>query len=177
MSDRVLTREDVIQHVRKLFARLDTNHDGYLTKEELGTIHRPMMGLHGDTQRRFEGHGMMMADRAAMFDRLDTNQDGVISRQEFMAAHPPLYEHHAMISPGGPEGAPGAPGIRMHGMAMVEHLFEMADSNHDGRVSLQEAEAAALAHFDRADLNHDGKITPEERQQMRQLRHGERHPG
>jgi hypothetical protein len=46
------------------------------------------------------------------------------------------------------------------------HLLAMADTNHDGRVSLAEAEAAALAHFDRADLNHDGKITPDERQQM-----------
>jgi len=46
----------------------------------------------------------------------------------------------------------------------------MADTNHDGRVSLAEAEAAALAHFDKADLNHDGKITPEERQQAHALR-------
>jgi hypothetical protein len=50
------------------------------------------------------------------------------------------------------------------------HLFEMADTNHDGRVSLQEAEAAALAHFDKVDLNHDGRITPDERQQVRMIR-------
>ena len=45
------------------------------------------------------------------------------------------------------------------------HLFDMADANKDGRVSLAEAQAAALAHFDSADANHDGKITPDERQQ------------
>jgi hypothetical protein len=52
----------------------------------------------------------------------------------------------------------------------------MADANHDGRVSLQEATAAALQHFDRADLNHDGKLTPEERRQAHQLMRGERRP-
>jgi hypothetical protein len=60
--------------------------------------------------------------------------------------------------------------MRMHAMKMSggfgAHLLAMADTNHDGRVSLAEAEAAALAHFDRADRNHDGKITPDERQHM-----------
>ena len=62
--------------------------------------------------------------------------------------------------------------MRMRGMGMGGfggHLFEMADANHDGRVSLQEGEAAALSHFDRADLNHDGRLTPEERSQAHQL--------
>ena len=178
LSDRVMTREEVVQHVRKLFARLDANHDGFVTKEELGAFHQQMMGTRRDIERGFEEHRIMTGDRAAMFDRLDTNHDGVISRQEFMAAQPQLREHRTVILRNGPEGAPGAPGMRMHdtGMGMVAHLFEMADSNRDGRVSLQEAEAAALAHFDRVDLNHDGKITPEERQQAHQLRHGEHHP-
>jgi hypothetical protein len=55
------------------------------------------------------------------------------------------------------------------GMGFGGRLFDMADANHDGRVSLAEAQAAALAHFDKADANHDGKITPDERQQMRQV--------
>ena len=78
-----------------------------------------------------------------------------------------------MILRGGPGGAPGAAGepmkMRMHGMGMGGfggHLFEMADANHDGRLTLQEVQAAALAHFDKADLNHDGRITPEERRQV-----------
>ena len=36
----------------------------------------------------------------------------------------------------------------------------------DGRVTLQEAQAAALRHFDMADANRDGQITPDERRQM-----------
>jgi hypothetical protein len=56
------------------------------------------------------------------------------------------------------------------------HLFEMADTNKDGRVSLAEAQALALQHFDQADVNHDGQLTPDERRQARQLMRGMHHP-
>jgi hypothetical protein len=67
-------------------------------------------------------------------------------------------------------------GMHMHGMGMGfgGRLFEMADGNRDGRVSLAEAQAAALAHFDKADVNHDGRITPDERQQMHETMRIER---
>jgi Ca2+-binding EF-hand superfamily protein len=51
---------------------------------------------------------------------------------------------------------------------MATHMFDMADVNKDGKVSLAEMQQAALAHFDRADLNHDGTLTPDERKQARQ---------
>jgi Ca2+-binding EF-hand superfamily protein len=54
----------------------------------------------------------------------------------------------------------------MHRMAMHGRMFEDADANHDGRVSLEEMTATALKHFDAADANHDGKLSPEERMQM-----------
>jgi EF hand len=73
---------------------------------------------------------------------------------------------------------PGMPAMdhmkmRMHGAGMGGmggHMFDKADANHDGRVSLAEAQALALAHFDRADVNHDGRVTREERKQVRQIR-------
>ena len=200
-TDHVMTRAEVAGHVREMFARLDTNHDGFITKDEMNAIHERMMGaMHmGEAMNtRSEEHRMPMPDRTAMFDRLDANHDGMISRQEFMAAKPELREQRVMImrsdadaGPGhmpmppmdgnkmefhferhgpmnGPMGMHGSMGMHGMGMAMGEHLFEMADANHDGRVSLQEAEAAALAHFDRADLNHDGRITPDERERMHQ---------
>ena len=40
MSDHVMTRDEVVQHVRKMFERLDTNHDGYVTREEANAISR-----------------------------------------------------------------------------------------------------------------------------------------
>lgn len=183
MGDRVITRDEVVQHVRKLFTRLDKNRDGFLSKEEVDAMHQKMRGMHAGAERRFGEHRMPMLDRAAMFDRLDANHDGSISRQEYMAAQPQLHERRMMVFRNGPDGGSGAPGrhgmkMRMHRMGgFGGHLFEMADANHDGRVSLQEAETAAFAHFDRADLNHDGKITPEERRQAHQLMRGKHRPG
>lgn len=175
MSDKVMTRAEVGEHVRKLFARFDSNHDGFITREEIASAGQDMMAMHRDMERRVPEHAMMVGDRSALFDRLDTNHDGSISRQEFMASQPQVREQRVIIMH--PDGAAagqtpmtGMHEMRMHSMGgFGGHLFEMADANHDGRVSLQEAQAAALAHFDRADLNHDGKLTPEERQQAHQL--------
>jgi hypothetical protein len=194
-GDKVMTRDEVANHIGKLFARLDTNHDGFIVKGEVEAVHHKMMGAMGDAgemRHRLAERGVRMGDRGAMFDKLDSNRDGTISRQEFMAAKPQVREERVMIMRGGPDGAPGglnAPAMhgmktmRMHamgmgmGMRMGGHLFEMADGNHDGRVSLAEAQAMAFAHFDRADVNHDGRITPDERQQMRRTVRIERRQG
>jgi EF hand domain-containing protein len=178
MSDRTMTRAEASQHVAKMFAKLDTNRDGFVTREEVEALHHKMMGaMDGRIERKLSGHGMFMGDRGAMFDRLDTNKDGNISRQEFMASHPQVRQERMFVMrERGEHGAPGEPGTRMRmhamggGMRFGGHLFDMADANKDGRVSLAEAQAAALAHFDKADLNRDGKITPDERQQMHRLR-------
>lgn len=186
MSDRVVTRDEVVRHVRELFAKIDTNHDGFITREELEAFHQKMAGTEGtgrDMAQRFHEHPSPTSDRAAMFDKLDTNHDGVISREEYMAAHPQVRERQVLIMRNG--YAPGAPEMprmmerHMHGAGMHmggfgRHLFEMADANHDGRVSLKEAEAAALDHFDKVDLNHDGKITPDERRRAREMRRAHR---
>lgn len=181
MSDKVMTRAEVSAHVRAMFARLDTNRDGYLTREELNAGRARMAGMHGEMGAHGHHGGAAMPDRAAMFDRLDANHDGMISRQEYMAARPEVRERRMIVMRGGnaPEGA-AMPGMkRMHMMmigGMGERLFAQGDTNHDGRLSLAEAEAVALAHFDRADRNHDGRITPDERRQMHAEMHA-RHGG
>lgn len=181
MSDRTMTRDEVVQHVREIFSKFDANKDGYVTQEELQAFHARFANMGPDIHNRMADHGVMMGDRGAMFDRLDANHDGVISRQEFTASQPNVRREQRVIimRDGGAEagaGMEGMKGMRMHGMGMGGHLFEMADANHDGRVSLQEAQNAALAHFDRADLNHDGKLTPDERKQAHQLMRSERRP-
>ena len=174
MANKVMTRDEVAAHVRQMFQDLDANHDGFVTRDEMDSLHQRMMGMHeGMTKER----GMKGPDRAAAFDRLDINRDGMISRQEFMAAKPRIEEHRMMVMrDGGMAGGPGMKGMHMHGASFGAHLFDMADANHDGRVSLQEATNAALQHFDRADLNHDGRLTPEERQQAHQMMRGSRKP-
>ena len=138
------TRDDVSARIAQMFARLDTNHDGVIVKQEVESARAQFaerMKQHAE-QRGQKG------DRSKAFDRIDTNDDGNISRQEFA-------------------GAPRGPGKGMHG-GFAGRIFDMADTNKDGRVTLVEAQQAALQRFDRADLNHDGILTPEERSQSRQ---------
>lgn len=170
VMQREMTREQMVQHIRLMFARLDKNHDGFITKDEVAALHLRMMGMQDAMSPAMDGHAMemdhqrMRMNPGAMFDRLDANHDGMISRQEFNTAHARMQERRVVVMRGGGREK------------MAEHLFEMADTNHDGRVSLQEAETAALAHFDRMDSNSDGRITPDERRQssetMRQGRRG-----
>ena len=166
------TRNEVVAHVREMFAKLDTNRDGFVTREEAEAAHKMMGGeMREKLTARREGHGMAHHDAGAMFDRLDTNHDGMISRQEFDAHAQVREERRVVMMHGGPDGTPGMPEMKkIHemGMRMHERMFEMADANHDGKVSLQEMTDAALRHFDMADANHDGRITPEERMQIHQ---------
>ncbi|MFL6721165.1 MAG: EF-hand domain-containing protein [Sphingomonas sp.] len=174
MPMRVQTRDEVVQHVRELFARLDTNRDGFLTREEADAAKQKMAGeMRTRFAQRLAEPGRAMPDRGAMFDRLDTNKDGTISRQEFVSAQPQIQERRVIMMRDG--GEPGK--MRMHGMGMGGmhgRMFESADANRDGRVSLQEMTNAALQRFDSADANHDGKLTPEERMQMHQQRKTQR---
>lgn len=183
----VMTRDDFVRHVRAAFADLDANRDGFVTRREVAALHdRMMQGMHGMHAATAESlgahpqnaddHGMAMRDPTRMFDRLDTNHDGVISRQEFMAAHARMHERRmvmmrgrGMMPTGDDMGSMGGHMSGMgenHGMHFFAHLFDTADVNHDGRVTLKEAETAALAHFDQMDTNHDGRLTPDERRNM-----------
>jgi Ca2+-binding EF-hand superfamily protein len=172
MPMRVQARDEVVQHVRDLFARLDTNRDGFLTREEADAAKQKMAGdMRTRFAQRLAERGPGMPDRGAMFDKLDTNKDGTITRQEFVSAQPQVREHRVFVMRDG--GEPGK--MRMRGMGgMHGKMFEKADANRDGRVSLQEATNAALQHFDSADANHDGKLTPDERMRMHQQRKAQR---
>jgi len=177
MPMKAETRDEVVAHVREMFARLDTNRDGFVTRAEADAAHQAMAGeMREKFAKHFADGGMPHPDSGAMFDKLDTNKDGSISRQEFMSAKPDVREQHVFVMRNG-EGPveinsdPGHPGMRvmrLHAMDMGMHgrMFESADANHDGKVSLQEMTNAALQHFDSADANHDGKLSPDERMQM-----------
>ncbi|MEO7820295.1 MAG: EF-hand domain-containing protein [Sphingomicrobium sp.] len=180
MADKVITRAEVQAMVQAHFARIDTNHDGFITKAEMEAAHANMkMGDHAMGERGMGQHGMgdhAMRDPNAAFDRLDTNKDGMISRDEFAKGRELRIEQRVVINDG---KMPMGEGMRMHGKGgmggmggmgmMMGGMMKMADANKDGRVSLQEATAAALQRFDRADTNHDGRLTPDERRAAHQM--------
>lgn len=136
------------------------------------------MAIHGGPEHgdmMIEHHGGPARDPAKAFDRLDTNKDGSISREEFAKGREIRIERR--IVRGGPEGADGGPVQRMQwrehagklrGMRGARMIL-MSDVDKDGRITLAEAEAMALKHFDQMDANKDGRVTAEERRAARPM--------
>lgn len=173
MRDRAMTRDEMVQMVRDHFGQMDSNKDGAVTTAEIDA------GMGKD----FKGHRgrhdmMMMGDPNAAFDRMDANKDGSISRDEFAKAHDQMVERRIEIRrevKDGDSSPRDGKGVRrefrrMHGPGgFGGAMMGMADTNKDGKVTLAEAEAMALRHFDQMDTNHDGQVTPEERRAGRPM--------
>lgn len=165
-------RADVEAKVKEHFAKADANKDGAVTRDEIQAA-----------------GAMMRRDKfGAMFEKLDGNKDGTISRDEFMAGHSgPMQDHdegdgamsadqdgakhHGRMHHGGMKA-----GMMTRGM-MGSRLFDRADADKDGKLTLAEANGAALAWFDRLDTNKDGQVTSQERIAHWQTRRAERKAG
>jgi hypothetical protein len=132
-------------------------------------------GDHAKTMRFPRGAGGDQAmtlerrDPKEAFDRLDANKDGSISRDEFTKGHEERMEKRIEIREQRKEALKDAkPGekqaYRMHRMSGMggSRMIVMADSDHDGKITLAEAEAMALQHFEQMDTNR-GQVTPDER--------------
>jgi hypothetical protein len=162
--ERVMTRDSVVAKVRDHFARLDTNRDGFIAQDEMAAMRAHRIAQRG--QRRgaegMRGQRMAMRNPGQAFDRLDANRDGVLSRDEF--ARGSEIRRERMQRMGG-----GQRMQRMGGMGrMGGGMLRMADADRDGRVSLAEAQTAAVRHFDTMDANRDGTVTREERRGARE---------
>ncbi len=176
-----LTRASVQAAVQTRFARVDANHDGFVTRAEADARVAQAREQRQDRmeQRRERRTERRAERRAGLFDRIDSDNNGAISRSEFEAHASARAERRAERR--GPDGAmQGRRGMRQ--ARMMRHrgpgamaggrfggaMFERMDSDHDGRVSFAEASARALEMFDRADANRDGTVTMEERRSAMQ---------
>ncbi len=148
MMTKDMTRAEMQAMVKDHFAAADANKDGAITKEEVKARHEARRA------ERMDAH----------FKKMDADGNGSISREEFDAGH--AARHGKMADSGGES----QPTMKMrhggrHGMAMGMHgkMFDMADANKDGKVTLAEAQSAAMTHFDKVDGDRNGTITPAER--------------
>lgn len=139
----------------KLFAKMDTNSDGVVSKAEFLAAKEGKTNKKGepiDAEKRFEkmdlnGDGNFdraefdqlreehaervenrpERDHGAMFAKFDTNKDGLISKAEFTAKH---------------EGKTNKKGEPINS----DKRFEKMDSNSDGNIDKTEFENAKKAH-------------------------------
>lgn len=166
--DDVTSRDDMVKMVREHFGQLDANKDGVITKEEIAAnapgMERRMAAPHA------MGEGQAL-DPNSIFDRLDANKDGTLSREEFATAHEKRVERRIVMREHREEGAGQAPHhmMKMHHGPGRARMIVMADTDKDGKITLAEAEAMALKHFDSMDANKDGKLTDEERRSGRKM--------
>jgi Ca2+-binding EF-hand superfamily protein len=183
------TRASVQSHLATAFAKLDTNHDGFIAKDELSAVE-------AQRQQKIEQRAQRF-DPSKIFARLDLNHDGTITAAEVEAAHnqraqakgaQPATAHATsfaglfaradtnkdkVITRAEFDAMGQQIKARMEHAAatrggMATRLFDTEDANKDGRISLAEMQQRALARFDRLDLNHDGTITPDERKQAQE---------
>jgi Ca2+-binding EF-hand superfamily protein len=126
-----ITKDQFMADADVRFQKLDANHDGKITPDEMqammqrfrdrggrggqpgGDTPPPPPG--GPDGGRWHGH-----DRGRMFEKLDTNHDGRISREEMRAA--------------------------------ADRKFDKMDTNHDGFIDKAESEAAHKMHRPRGDM-------------------------
>ena len=62
MMNKPMTRAEVSEHVARMFAHLDANHDGYLTREEIQATHQKMMAMGPEMKKRMAQRGMGRGD-------------------------------------------------------------------------------------------------------------------
>lgn len=189
------TRAEIAQKVQQHFAKVDSNHDGFVTQAEADAV---------ASVRRDRISGRMEARGSQMFERFDSNKDGSVTKAEAEAVFATKSVDIAHAGPGdhktkhnwdalssrfdsNKDGAisraefDAAHAKRTENVAdrrshrgMGGAMFAMADANKDGKVSLAEATAAATAHFDRVDTNRDGTISPDEMRAARKAMHSKR---
>jgi hypothetical protein len=106
-GDGALTRDEFLSHPAAMFDKLDANHDGRVTKEEMAAMHEQMIRVckkqgPGDAAPKDipcppmgpggpGGHHMMMMQH---MDSLDINHDGRISFEELQE---PLRKHFTQM--------------------------------------------------------------------------------
>lgn len=140
-QDGRVTRAEVDGEAQRIFARMDANKDSELTQSETA-----------------EGVGVVAREEIeARFKSLDTNADGRVTAAE--SKLPARF--FARLDKNSDQAVTrdeiqAAPKLGAKGS---EFAFKALDANRDGKVTRAEGTELALSRFDYVDTNRDGAIT------------------
>ena len=127
-----IPRATFLQNMDSDFAKIDTNHDGKLSSQEIAAW------------QRANAMAEIMARNHALFLQLDTNHDGQLSLQEFAQFHgdPPPANPAPMIShfDTNHDGVISIVEFRAGTLANFDRL----DTNKDGVVDAAEMKAGGI---------------------------------
>jgi Ca2+-binding EF-hand superfamily protein len=146
-QDGVVTTQEVEAAAAAHFAAADTNKDGKLTPEERQAARQERMEEKFE-QRDANGNGVLERSEVArmpqpFFDKLDTDKSGTLSPQE-MQAIAGLHRHGGKGGHGhGDFGADADRTVtKAEYVAKAKEFMTKLDTNGDGQVSQDEAQAA-----------------------------------
>lgn len=169
-ADGWITRAEATATAERVFAELDTDHDGRLTAQDRQS-HTMEFHLDGEVDReiRRAEHEVERAERHAEHARRHAEQaerDGERHVERHVDRRTDRREERTVIithgddsdapTPPTPPVAPRPPHPPM--FVMVFANAEEADLNGDGGLSLDEFRAQHLRFFDASDANGDGRI-------------------
>ncbi|KQV84120.1 calcium-binding protein [Rhizobium sp. Root1220] len=131
-KDGQITKQEAKDGMEAIFAAIDTNNDGSLTPGEIRKYHEAQMAK----------------VKASKEDTTDDESLGQTDDDAMQPAPPP----------GGPDGGAGRHGMR-GGMIRELLLIQRIDTDENGQISQQEADAAFDKFFSFMDNNKDGVIS------------------
>ena len=164
------------QHADQSFRRADWNADGKLNfdefanpirasferadKQSIGAVYCRAKAQNGPAQQHGRRSRGGTRGVGAFCGRDDLNHDGKVTRAELDQA---LHQQFASASKSGGMTKDQFEGMQ-HSRAETTsgRAFARLDSNHDGKLSLQEFAAYQQRTFERMDRNHDGTIGVDE---------------
>ncbi|ROH86708.1 hypothetical protein ED208_14815 [Stagnimonas aquatica] len=151
-----------------LFAKLDTNNQGYLSDTDLEKV------LGASTSAETGGD----SEAQTLFKALDSDSDGKVSKDELSSAlekvSAQLGEDRMRSQLGGPAGGPPPPppGGRPDDEGLSQEQLSTMAADAPAGSSQASALSALAASFDEADTNEDGKVSFQEAMAFQQSQSG-----
>ncbi len=149
--------ESYAPRIAKHFDEIDSNHDGLISQDELKAFF---------DAKRAKHEARMTERRTEDFKKADTNHDGQLTLEEFLAFKP--HHHHGFWQRLAFWRHHGGHHCHEHHDDRNQGFgarFQTLDTNHDGSISLSEAQASApeiAKHFNEIDTDHNGQISQDE---------------